>query len=313
MAWEITGNAGTSPNANFIGTTDSQALVVKTNNAECMRVTAEGRVGIGTDSPEADLHVKRDIEMGAGGPKAYLHLGAHDETRSFFGFGTDYLYLNGSQGTFGAFDSSGRLGLGTWTPEKTLHVIGAAQVNGPLDVLFGDFRASDNACLATRLGSVGIGTDSPQAKLHVVGDARVTGGLVVDGSFMCANFALPQGGDLSVNSLHVKRDIMMGDGGTQAYLHLGLDAATSSFIGFGTNHLYLHGPHGTFGVFSSSGRLGLGVDSPEADLHIKRDIMMGGGIRCLSPSRCGRPNLVLHRLRYRPSVSAGPAGGPRSF
>ena len=30
-AWQLTGNAGTSPTANFIGTTDAQDLVIKTN------------------------------------------------------------------------------------------------------------------------------------------------------------------------------------------------------------------------------------------------------------------------------------------
>ena len=33
MAWELTGNAGTTA-ANFLGTDDGQPLVIKTNNAE---------------------------------------------------------------------------------------------------------------------------------------------------------------------------------------------------------------------------------------------------------------------------------------
>ncbi|MBI5218887.1 MAG: hypothetical protein HY958_08150 [Bacteroidia bacterium] len=35
--WSVTGNAGTNPNAHFIGTTDSADFVFKTNNTEKLR------------------------------------------------------------------------------------------------------------------------------------------------------------------------------------------------------------------------------------------------------------------------------------
>jgi hypothetical protein len=53
--WSLTGNAGTTPGANFLGTTDAHDLVVKTNNAEALRVTSAGDVGIGTTSPAGRL------------------------------------------------------------------------------------------------------------------------------------------------------------------------------------------------------------------------------------------------------------------
>ena len=43
QSWNLTGNSGTNPTTNFIGTTDSQSLILKTNNAEKMRITPEGR------------------------------------------------------------------------------------------------------------------------------------------------------------------------------------------------------------------------------------------------------------------------------
>jgi large repetitive protein len=60
--WLLTGNAGTtastSPigtgvNNNFIGTTDSNDVVIASNNLERIRVTGSGNVGIGTISPSA--------------------------------------------------------------------------------------------------------------------------------------------------------------------------------------------------------------------------------------------------------------------
>ncbi|HUW14713.1 MAG TPA: hypothetical protein VM537_33645 [Anaerolineae bacterium] len=49
--WSLSGNAGTTPGAHFLGTTDAQPLVIRTNGVEAMRVDAGGHVGIGTTSP----------------------------------------------------------------------------------------------------------------------------------------------------------------------------------------------------------------------------------------------------------------------
>jgi hypothetical protein len=37
MSWDVTGNSGTDPSVNFLGTTDEQPLVVKTNGQEVLR------------------------------------------------------------------------------------------------------------------------------------------------------------------------------------------------------------------------------------------------------------------------------------
>ncbi|HUM32019.1 MAG TPA: hypothetical protein PLQ08_03615 [Bacteroidales bacterium] len=39
LAWRTTGNSGTDPNINFIGTTDNQDFVIKTNNTEVIRIS----------------------------------------------------------------------------------------------------------------------------------------------------------------------------------------------------------------------------------------------------------------------------------
>jgi len=53
--WGLSGNAGTSAASNFLGTTDAQPLIVKTNNAEALRVDANRNVGVGTTGPIARL------------------------------------------------------------------------------------------------------------------------------------------------------------------------------------------------------------------------------------------------------------------
>ncbi len=44
--WNLLGNAGTSPATNFIGTTDNQSLVLKTNNTEHLKIDSTGKVTI---------------------------------------------------------------------------------------------------------------------------------------------------------------------------------------------------------------------------------------------------------------------------
>lgn len=56
--WSLLGNAATNPAVNFVGTSDNQPLVVRTNNAERLRVTTSGQVGIGLANPTDQLSVR---------------------------------------------------------------------------------------------------------------------------------------------------------------------------------------------------------------------------------------------------------------
>lgn len=72
--WELTGNPGTNPTANFLGTTDNQPVVIKSNGKEVLRltpdghvlivghpsgisITPDGKVGIGTAAPAVPLEI----------------------------------------------------------------------------------------------------------------------------------------------------------------------------------------------------------------------------------------------------------------
>ena len=64
-AWLTNGNAGTSAATNFVGTTDAQDLVVKSNNAEVLRATTAGAVGI--NQPAPNVNAILDIQSSSKG------------------------------------------------------------------------------------------------------------------------------------------------------------------------------------------------------------------------------------------------------
>lgn len=69
-SWLINGNDDTNEN-NFIGTNTSQPFIIKTNSVERFRINASGNIGIGTNSPTAQLHVAGSVRFsGAGTPGA---------------------------------------------------------------------------------------------------------------------------------------------------------------------------------------------------------------------------------------------------
>jgi len=61
QSWSLTGNSGTNPLTNFLGTKDNKPLLFKTNKAERMRISPTGLVGIGNSPTHAQLEIKGSI------------------------------------------------------------------------------------------------------------------------------------------------------------------------------------------------------------------------------------------------------------
>ena len=73
-AWDLTGNTGTTPGTNYLGTTDAQNLQLRTNGAERLTIGAtNGNVAIGT--PTIPATTRLEVYGGLTGDGVYGHSG----------------------------------------------------------------------------------------------------------------------------------------------------------------------------------------------------------------------------------------------
>ena len=227
--WSLTGNSGTNPSTNFLGTTDNQPLVIKTNGAEAMRVAADGKVGIGTSSPVTKLElVGGSMRVVDGDDASVTAYSTNNPSRSYL---TLIAQSAGSQTE--------------WRINN----------DGPADskLTFCDATAGNDRMVLDRDGNLGIGTSDPLEKVEVVGGSM----RVLDGD----NASLTA---YSVDSTSRSfLTLIAQTSGNQTEWRINNDGAADSKLTFydataGVDRM----------VLDRSGNLGVGTTSPARKLHI---------------------------------------------
>lgn len=124
QTWNTTGNSGTNASNNFIGTTDNQSLILKSNNTESIQIKPNGYVGINFASPQSRLTI---YEAGGVGSNHFElrtnHLRNPDRyfmKNIIFGTGTEDVTFSLRQD--GQMYVNGKVGIGTTNPEANLHI-----------------------------------------------------------------------------------------------------------------------------------------------------------------------------------------------
>ena len=165
QSWSLTGNAGTTPPTNFLGTTDNEPLVFKTNATQYATILTNGNFGIGTTSPAYLFH-------------SYSTAG--DNQGAFSGTNPAIHFFQGATATSGA--ALGSIALATGAND---FVSGAAagdfvvqQSDTMNAILFAVGQTSGGSGMErmriNKTGYVGIAQQSPTAKFDV-NCAAVTG------------------------------------------------------------------------------------------------------------------------------------------
>ena len=141
-----------------------------------MTLRADGKVGVGTDTPAYTLDVAGDINLSGD-----FYQGGSPFVSSLWTDGTDSLYYrsNVEVGTANLFvdTTTSNVGIGTSTPAYTLDVAGDINLSGDFYQGGSPFVSSlwteNVGKLYYNGGNVGIGTTSPGYKLDVHGSANV--------------------------------------------------------------------------------------------------------------------------------------------
>lgn len=162
--WSLTGNTGTNPTTNFIGTTNAQPLAFRTNGIERMRIGAGAttQVGINTTTPGSTLHVLFTLPNNI---NSAVQVETNQGTSN-----TNIGFRNSITNSFASLgmQSNGDFGLG-------------------LSCNFGGCGFGTEAFRVKANGNFGIGTSNAAERLHVVGNIRMVDGNQATGRVMVSN------------------------------------------------------------------------------------------------------------------------------
>jgi hypothetical protein len=194
--WDLAGNTGNAANS-FLGTTDALPVIVKTSNAERLRVDSSGNVGVGTASPHAMLHVISPA--GGTGLLPAISAEGHADTGVFAtsdaGFGVDARSNSGigaqaqSQTNTGLFATSNS-GMGV-DARSNSGIAVRAQSHADTGV----FATSDAGFGIDARSNSGIGIRAAGGQFagFFQGDVTVTGDILLPGADCAESFDIIAG------------------------------------------------------------------------------------------------------------------------
>ncbi len=161
-SWTLAGNATTTPGTDFIGTSDNQDLVFKTNNAEVARIQADGFVAIGTSSPQDFVHFMKNVNDATN-----LHI-TNTNAGSMSSAGIS-IESDVNSGFFGVLSTgyseshlAGNVGMSALSNNLVLATMDAG------DIFFNTngLTSSEERMRITSTGNLGIGTSAPSSLIH---------------------------------------------------------------------------------------------------------------------------------------------------
>ena len=307
--WSLDGNAGIDAFTDFIGTTDNQPLVFRTNSLERIRLSSAGFLGVGTTNPSRLLHLEENNvlerigqlyvhQIGIG--DALMHIGVGNSRHYNIGIdnsdfdklkiGTATSVDASSTGTLLTLATNGNLGLGTTAPSRLLDL----QTNNTattLGQLYVHQIGTGDALMHIGVGNsrhYNIGIDNSDLDKLKIGTATS-----VDASSIGTLLTLDPAGRLGLgtttpsNLLHLRAnntatstgqlyvhqsgtgDALMHIGVNNRHYNIGVDNSDFDKLKIGTAAFAGASSIGTLLTLDSAGRLSLGTTTPSNLLHLQ--------------------------------------------
>ncbi|TNE52788.1 MAG: hypothetical protein EP338_14215 [Bacteroidetes bacterium] len=292
-SWKLNGNESTDPSSQYLGTSDNQSLVFRTNALERLRILSSGYVGIGTTTPSVPLEVAGNIYLNKALAQNHLFAFNNDPTKKSI-----IQVLNGN----GMLPKS--IGIRAWGSNMSTDGMEEAGQGG---ILTQNMRMNIGTYTEHALsfwtnnvkrmtisasGQVGIGTNTPGAQLTVVGTIESTSGGIKfpDGSvqtsaYIASNqlgtqnnpydrFFVTDFVKVGQNSLYLGSNSTGSTPGTGEYIYttsapLVINEDLAGQANYGNVQNTVINPNG--------GNVGIGQRDPKAllDLHLSQDYMSG--------------------------------------
>jgi hypothetical protein len=290
----------------FVWNRENGAMMFGTNNAERLRISNAGNVGIGTATPAYKLDVAGTInattiyQNGAPFSSSQWTTGGSNISYSSgnVGIGTatpgykldvagtlnaTSIYQNGSPfsssqwATSGAniSYSAGNVGIGVTAPGYKLDVGGtinatAIYQNGSP---FGSSQwTTSGSNISYSTGDIGVGTTNPDSKLHIQGTAQLP-------SFTGTARGVVTISAPFTNLYHTALDFNYADGANpSARIAMQFSGSSGSSLLFGTSGNSASGITNTAMVINPLGNVGIGTTSPTKKLDVAGDINASGTI-----------------------------------
>ncbi|PCI16310.1 MAG: hypothetical protein COB62_08025 [Piscirickettsiaceae bacterium] len=202
--WTLTGNSGTNPSVNFIGTLDAQDWVIRTNNIERMRVLLGGNIGIGESSPTEKLEVAGNIlsdgftnsfiisDRNTNGNENGLHLRTNGTNFWHIGqrgsLNEDLFFWDVNNATARLFisETTGNVGIATLSPDSRFEIAGSfgAKITS---INSGPYAANDESTILVDAGLGAITVNLPAAatvpdRMYYIKKTDATNSVTIDAS-----------------------------------------------------------------------------------------------------------------------------------
>lgn len=325
--WSLVGNATTNPATNYLGTSDTQPLVIRTDAIERLRVNAAGEVGIGTTAAAGYLLHVTGIQ---GVPNVRLGSISGAIPTSSIPVGFDRFVVGNSTGDLGEVSYSAVIGQSAWLLAGNAT---STAWNGAAGSFLGTTSAQPLSIATTNAIAqdirfyTGVSGASQRMVISGSGDVTVNGtvgtpNVTITSAGGAANVALPVGFDrvlvanntglvsqASASSIvNASAWTLTGNTGTTAY-----DGVTGNFIGTTDAQDWVWVTGGAFrgrlvGGALNTGNLVLGTTTASpinsnAAAATDRLTILGGDLSFNSESNAAITRQILFR------GTAGGAGG----